>query len=118
MKTTNWLMMFMLASGLVGVLAFSGCGKQNSAAPTPGSVMVDLPKLQQAFATTTPDLQTALSEVAMGVRYGDFPRAFAALDKLANAPGITDAQKKIVGEVIEQVKAKASQAANPSGPAK
>jgi hypothetical protein len=80
--------------------------------------MVDIPKLQQAFAGTTPDLQAALSEVNMGVRYGEFPRAFAGLDKLANAPGITEAQKKIVGEVIEQVKAKASQIAAPPAPAK
>ena len=118
MKSTNWLMMFMLASGLVGVLALTGCGKKDSGAMAPGGVMVDLPKLQQAFAATTPDLQTALSEVNMGIRYGDFPRAFTALDKLANAPGITDAQKKIVGEVIEQVKAKASQLANPPAAAK
>jgi hypothetical protein len=113
MKIVNWITMCLLA----GALALTGCGKKN---PTPtgvGGGAVDLPKLQQAFATASPDLQTAVSAVGMGIRYGEFARAFAALDKLANSPGITDAQKKIVNEVIEQVKAKANPPATPPAPA-
>jgi len=113
MKTTKWILMFLLAGGLVGGLGLSGCGKQQPPAPAPGGVTIDLPKLREAFATVGPDLQAALSEVNMGMRYSDFPRAFAALDKLSNAPGITDAQKKIVGEVTEQMKALATKAAAP-----
>ncbi len=109
MKTANWMMMLVLAGGL----ALTGCGKQAPPAPAPMGVTVDIPKLQQAFAAAGPDLQTALSEVSMGMRYGDYTRAFTGLDKLANAPGITDAQKKIVGEVTEQMKALASKAAAP-----
>src|ERR1035437_6529209 len=113
MKTANWMMMCLLAGGLAGGLALTGCGKKETPAPAPMGVTVDIPKLQQAFANTTPDLQAALSEVTMGMRYGDYPRAFAALEKLANAPGIPDAQKKIVGKVTEQIKALASTAATP-----
>jgi hypothetical protein len=106
-------MMLLLAGGLAGGLALTGCGKKQPPAPAPGGVTIDLPKLREAFATAGPDLQAALSEVNMGIRYGDYPRTFAALDKLANAPGITDAQKKIVGEVTEQMKALASKASTP-----
>jgi hypothetical protein len=109
MKTANWVMMCLLAGGL----ALTGCSKQAPPTPAPMGVTIDLPRLQQAFANTTPELQAALSEVTMGMRYSDYPRAFTALDKLANAPGITDAQKKIVGEVTEQMKALASKDSAP-----
>jgi hypothetical protein len=117
MKTTNWIMTLLLAGGLVGALALTGCGKPKTAATTVGGGQVDLPKLTQAFATPTPDQQAALSDVAMGLRYGEYTRCFAGLEKLASTPGITDAQKKIVDEVIEQVKAKANKPATPPAPA-
>jgi hypothetical protein len=103
------MMMFLLA----GVLALAGCGKAKPAAPVMAGVTVDVPKLKEAFATASPELQTSVSEVAMGLRYGDYPRAFAALAKLDSAPGLTEPQKKIVGEVAEQVKQLAGKAAAP-----
>ncbi len=106
MKTANWMMMFLLA----GVLALTGCGKEKSAAPVVEGVAVDLPKLQEAFATASADLQNIVSEVTMGVRYADYPRATAALGKLANAPGLTEPQKKILTDITEQVKQLASKA--------
>ena len=106
MKTANWMMMFVLACGL----ALTGCGKQKPAAAVVAGVTVDLPKLREAFATASPELQTAVSEVAMGLRYADYARALASLEKLANAPSLTAPQKKIANEVTEQVKAMASKA--------
>lgn len=105
MKNANGMMLVLLA----GLLAVAGCGKEEPRTPVMGGVKVDLPKLQEAFTTAAPELQTAVSEVAMGVRYGD-PRAFAALDKIVKAPSLTDAQKKIVAEVTEQIKELASKA--------
>jgi len=109
MKTANWMMMFLLA----GALALTGCGKQKPAATVVAGVTVDLPKLRETFATASPELQTVVSEVGMGVRYADYARALSALEKLANAPGLTDPQKKIANEVTEQVKAMASKATAP-----
>lgn len=109
MKTTEWMMMLLLA----GVVALAGCGKEKPAATVMDGVAVDLPKLQEAFATASPELQTSVSEVRMGVRYGDYPRAFTALDKLANAPGLTEPQKQIVAQVAGQVKQMASKSATP-----
>lgn len=101
---------------VAGVLAVAGCGKEKPKAQpiTAEGVTVDLPKLQMAFATAAPDLQTSVSEVRMGLRYGDYPRALAGLDKLANAPSLTADQKKIVADVTEQIKQAASKATAPA----
>lgn len=104
---TNWIMMFLLA----GVFVMAGCSKAKPTAPVLQGVTVDLPKLREAFATATPDLQASVSEVTMGIRYGEYPRAFAGLDKLVNTPNLTEPQKKVVNDVIAEVKQLASKAA-------
>jgi hypothetical protein len=110
MKIVNLMMMLLLA----GVFGLTGCGKEQPAAPVVEGVSVDLPKLHEAFATASAELQTGVSEVTMGVRYRDYPRAIAALGKLASAPGLTEPQKKILGDITEQIKQLASKA--PSAP--
>jgi hypothetical protein len=109
MKIVNWMTMCLL----VGALSLTGCGKPKPADMVVAGVTVDLPKLREAFATASPELQTAVSEVGMGVRYSDYARALASLEKLVNTPGLTDPQKKIANEVTEQVKAMASKATAP-----
>ena len=107
MKTANWMMMFLLA----GVLALAGCGKEEKpVALVADGVTVDLPKLKEAFAAAAPEVQTSVTEVAMGIRYTDYPRCFTALAKLETAPGITEPQKKMVSQVAEQLKQAASKA--------
>ena len=88
----------------------AGCGKQEVPPTVVQGTTIDIPKLRGAFETATAETQAALSEVNMGVRYRDFTRALVALQKLANAPGLTDAQKKVVAEGTEQVKQAASTA--------
>jgi hypothetical protein len=110
MKNTNWI----ITSLFVGVLALAGCGKKQPAGFELKGVTVDLPKLESAFATASPDLQNIVPEVTMGVRYADYPRAFAALAKLDSAPGLTDAQKKAVAEVAEQIKQLSTKAPPPT----
>lgn len=100
MKNANWIMTLVCA----GVLALVGCGKKEAANVEIKGVTVDLPKLESTFSTASPDIQNIVPEVAMGVRYADYPRAFAALAKLDSAPGLTAEQKKVVAEVTEQVK--------------
>ena len=47
MKTTNWMMMFLLA----GVLTLAGCGKEvKPAASVADGVTVDMPTLRQVVA--------------------------------------------------------------------
>lgn len=100
MKNVNWIMTLLA----VGVLALAGCGKEKPKNVEIKGVTVDLPKLEQAFSTASADLQNIVPEVAMGVRYADYPRAFNALAKLDSAPGVTAEQKKVIAEVVEQIK--------------
>jgi hypothetical protein len=93
---------------LAGALASTGCSKQKPVPMVVQGVSVDLPKLREAFATASPEMQIGVGEVVMGVRYGDYPRAFAGLDKLAKASDLTDVQKKTVAEVAAQMKEAAS----------
>jgi uncharacterized lipoprotein NlpE involved in copper resistance len=111
MKTANWMMMFLLA----GVLALVGCGKAKEEPRTmvAEGVQVDVPKLEAAFATVGPELQKNVGEVRVALRYADYPTVLSALDKLANAPSLTEPQKKILSVVTDQVKQVASKAAVP-----
>lgn len=101
------LISFLVVCGI----GLAGCGKPASPPPVQQGVTLDLPKLNEAFASASPELQAQVSEVARGVRYGEYAPALAALAKLEAAPGLTDAQKKIVTEVMAQVKDVASKAA-------
>ena len=101
-KAMNWVSVALAA----GLLAFAGCSKSEKL-PTSqevSGVSVDLPKLQTAFTGASPDILNDVTQVSFGLRYGDYMKSLAALDKLANNPAVTEAQKKIVNDVIEQVK--------------
>ncbi len=111
MKTTNWMVIFLLA----GVFALDGCGKK---APPPtatvvGGVAIDLPKLREAFATSSPELQNTVLQVSSSVRYGVYPQALASLAALAANPSLTATQKDLVAQVTEQVKQAASKVPAP-----
>lgn len=100
------------------LLGFSACSKKGPSAVAPpydiNGVKVDIPKLQQAFANSPPELQASANEASSFIRYGQYMKTLEALDKLVNAPGIDDNQKKVVNEVIEQMK----QVINKSGPSR
>jgi hypothetical protein len=102
MKTINLLLVFAAATSL-GVV---GCGKSDKAAAPPvvGGVTLDLPKLNEAFATSSPELKGTENQVVLNIRYQRYEEALMALDKLVNDANVTEAQKKVVNEVIEQVK--------------
>ena len=101
-KTMKWLAL-VLATCL---LAVAGCSKAPKLPEHQdvNGVSVDLPKLQQAFMGSPPDVLNDVSQVAFGIRYGDYMKSLAALDKLSNNTSITEPQKKVVNDVIEQVK--------------
>ena len=104
MNMTKWIMIILLAAALAPV----GCGKKETPTTAPPAVSVDVPALQNAFNTASPDLQELSAEAVRGIRRLKYPAALAALEKLANAPGLTDAQKKAVADVTAQVTQEAS----------
>jgi len=112
-KTMKWMALALAFC----VIAVAGCKK---APKLPDSqevngVSVDLPKLQQAFVGAPPDVLNDVTQVAFGIRYGDYMKSLAALDKLSNNTSITEAQKKVVSDVIEQVKKVMGQGQAPAG---
>jgi hypothetical protein len=102
MKPANWIIL-MLAAGCQ--LMTDGCKKQEQPSEwkTQG-VRVSLTELRQAFASAPSDeIETCLSDAATSLRYGAYAKALAALDKLANNPGATAQQKKVIDKVRAQV---------------
>jgi hypothetical protein len=97
-----------LLSSVLLILCFVGCGKKGAdeqlAAMDISGVKVELPKLQQEFANAPQELQDPVHQVVASIRYGQYERALQSLDKLVNSQGLTDAQKKTVNAVIEQMK--------------
>jgi len=91
---------------LLLLVTLAACSKAPSG-PQPAEingVKVDLPKMQMAFANSNPDVMAPATDVMSRIRYGQYPEAVAALEKLSTNPGLNDAQKKAVTEVLEQMK--------------
>jgi hypothetical protein len=112
MKTTK------LVSGLLllGLLAFVGCGRSDKDQAQGIPAAMDISKFQQAFPSPTPEQQANIAKASEGVRYGLYPNALAALDKLAADPALTEPQKKAVSELVEGIKQTMAKA--PAPPAK
>lgn len=89
-----------------GCLVFAdGCKKQEPSEWKTLGTRVSMSELRQAFKDASGDgIQSCLSDVTMGVHYGEYTKALAALEKLANQPGLTARQKKAISEVTSQVK--------------
>jgi hypothetical protein len=91
----------------VCVVAFAGCKKTDqSVAPDTqfNGVKVDLPKFETEFSNSDQELQKAASLAARHIRYSQFPEALGDLERLSANPSLTEAQKKIATEVLEQTK--------------
>jgi hypothetical protein len=99
-------------------LMAAGCGKSDKTptAPDINGVTVDIPKLNQAFENASPELKTLTTQVGFSIRYGKYEDALMSLDKLANDPNVTEPQKKVVNELIEEAK-KLANAAPAAAPA-
>jgi len=113
-KKINWILAVM---ALVG-LGLSGCKKPDKPVDSVlvNGVSVDMPTFQKAFATATnPDIQKLMFDVDQGFRYGDYGKATAAMEELSNKPDLTEEQKKVATDVLEQLKKLPSAA--PAAPA-
>ena len=103
MKTTNYL----LAVLAIGLLAPLGCKKADQpsgpAAEFHG-VKVDMPKLETEFASASQEAQNHVANLKRFFRYGQFPQALVELDQLSKTPNLTESQKKLVSDLIEQTR--------------
>jgi hypothetical protein len=117
LKKTTWILGIALA-GLVA-LAGAGCKKEapEQKLPTYNKVPVNMPKLREIAATAGPAAQAAVRNVTLHLRYRRYVEALAALDQLKDVPGLSDAQKSVVDEVIGQIKQVAQKQPGDAGPA-
>ena|ERR1035438_10470550 len=89
------------------LLASGGCKRSGQAAPPITDyygVKVDWPKLDAEFVSSDPALQTAAYKAKRNIFYERFPEALVALESLAGDPRLTETQKKVVNDVLEQTK--------------
>ena len=90
-----------------GLLALggAGCHKQTASTDRPKSLEEGMSQLQAALAAASPSVRSNFNNgVADGVRYGNFPKAAAALQLIASDPSLTEPQKKLVNDVGELLK--------------
>jgi hypothetical protein len=115
MKAKQWLiaLVAIAAAGLVG------CGKPKlQQSQEVEGQSIDMPKLQQAFATSTnQEASQLVSQASYGLRYADYMKSMMALEQLINRPDITPEQKKIAEDVMAQVKKVAGTPAPGTAPA-
>lgn len=114
MKTTT------LVFGVMTVcLLGPGCKKKQSPSP-PGTIQqygvaVDLPKLDTAFPNASPGVQAAVMQVKNAYQRGQLPRMIMELDKLGNNPSLSEPQKKLVNDLIEQMRQVIAKSTSPAG---
>ena len=100
----------------VCLVAFASCKKSDqSVAPNTEyyGVKVDWPKLDTEFASSDQELQNAASLAVRHIRYSQFPDALGDLERLSANPKLTDAQKKVVSDLLEQTKQAVAKAPPP-----
>jgi len=113
MKITN-LFAFMLA---VCIVTLAGCSKsdQQDSAQQYHGINVDWPKMEAEFANASQEMRNTLTNAKRFFRYGQFPQALMELDKIINDSGLTEPQKKMVNDLIEQTKQAIVKSSQPPG---
>jgi hypothetical protein len=102
--------------GLTAALSGCGGGDVTRSATEPievNGVKVDLPKLEESFATATEEQRAKLTDITSGIRYGQYTKAMMALEALSGDTTLNADQKQNVTTVFEQVKQLASKAPAP-----
>jgi hypothetical protein len=114
-------MLKILAFGLLaaGLLVSSGC-KKGEPPPPPGTmnlmgVKVDLPRLEQEFQNASPEQQAAVQEIKRECRTWQLAKMVVALDTLGKNPALTESQKKVVSDLIDQVGQVMAKQGTPAG---
>ena len=84
-----------LSLGLLVVVAL-GAGCQKSSPPPTALTVEELPAVvEKAFSKAKPDTRTLASQVVAFVQAQEYPKAFQALQTLANGPDLTKEQLSV-----------------------
>ena len=103
MKATH-VFLLVLTSCLLGLAACNKTDPAKQSAQAYHGIQVDWTKFDAEFASAGPDVQGSINLLKRFFRYAQFPEALVELDKLSNNSGLTEPQKKLVNDLIEQTK--------------
>src|SRR5438309_9420929 len=67
-------------------------------------VNVDIPQLSAQFAKAPPELQSRVTEGIAKVRLNQYLQGMMVFDEVLNRPGLSDQQKKLLTQVLAQLK--------------
>jgi hypothetical protein len=105
---------------LAFLVLLGACSKSSEADKLPPmefeGVKVDTPRLMAEFLDAPPQLQKPVNDAVTKVRYKLYLQAMMELDQVLKSPGLNDKQKKLIVQVIDQLKevlAKAPPRPNP-----
>ena len=103
---------------MISAVALAGCKKaedEPGPAPVYYGVKVDLPKLDAEFAKAGPEIQANVALAKQALRYAQVQPALDALVKVSQDPALTENQKKVINELIGQVKQVIANSKPPAG---
>jgi len=84
------------------------CSKSSEADKLPPmefeGVKVDTPRLMAEFVNAPPQLQRPVSDAITKARYKQYLQSMMALDQVLKSPELTEKQKKLIAQVIDQLK--------------
>jgi hypothetical protein len=93
---------------LAFLMMLGACSKSNQADNMPPmefeGVKVDTPQLMAAFLDASPPLQKSVNDAVTKVRYKLYLEAMVELDEVLKSPGLNDKQKKLIAQVVGQLK--------------
>ena len=100
---------FIYASGilLAGILFLGGCKKsEEPVAGTPPPLTLNATTFRPAFESAAPELKAVVDQVMMNIQGSMYPQALKDLAKLGANPALTEAQKKAVSDLTDQLNKK------------
>ena len=90
------------------LLWLGACSKSNQTDQLPAleveGVKLDTPQLVTEFLNASPELYKKVNDAVTDIRYQGYVEALVALDEVLKGPGLTDKQKKLLTQVIGQLK--------------
>jgi len=67
-------------------------------------VNVDIPQLSAQFVNAAPEIQSRVNEGVAKVRLNQYVQGMMVFDEVLNSPGLNDKQKKLLTQVLGQLK--------------
>jgi hypothetical protein len=93
---------------LAFLLSLGACSKSSETDKLPPmeleGVKVDTPRLMAEFVNAPPEIQRRVNDAVTNVRYKKYLEAMMGLDEALKNPALTDNQKKLITQVIDQLR--------------